>query len=52
MSGSFFFCNIDYDRQLAIVAEITENGHRRIIGVGRLLVDVEKNFGEFGLARP
>lgn len=43
------FCNIDYNRQLAIVAEITENGHRKIIGVGRLYVDVEKNSGEFGL---
>ena len=30
------FCNIDYDRDMAIVAEIKENGKRKIIGVGRL----------------
>jgi acetyltransferase len=43
------FCNIDYDRQLAIVAEITENGRRKIIGVARLFGNPEKNSGEFAL---
>jgi acetyltransferase len=43
------FCDTDYDRHLAIVAEITENGQKRIIGVGSLYVDPEKNSGEFAL---
>ncbi|HEY3277139.1 MAG TPA: bifunctional acetate--CoA ligase family protein/GNAT family N-acetyltransferase [Syntrophorhabdaceae bacterium] len=43
------FCNIDYDRQLALVAEITENGRRKIIGVARLFADLDKKSGEFAL---
>jgi len=36
------FTNIDYERELAIVAELTEvGGHKRIIGVGRLLGEPE-----------
>ena len=31
------FCNIDYDRHMAIVAEVKEKGKRRIIGVARLI---------------
>ncbi|OPY90551.1 MAG: Succinyl-CoA ligase (ADP-forming) subunit beta [Syntrophus sp. PtaU1.Bin208] len=42
-------CDTDYDRHLAIVAEISENGRRRIIAVGSLHVDAEKNTGEFAL---
>jgi len=42
-------CDTDYDRHLAIVAEISENVRRRIIGVGTLHVDTEKNVGEFAL---
>jgi len=44
-----FMCDTDYDRHLAIVAEISEKGQRRIIGVGTLHVDPEKNLGEFAL---
>jgi acetyltransferase len=43
------FCDTDYDRHLAIVAEIMEKEKRRIIGVGTLHVDPEKNSGEFAL---
>jgi len=42
-------CDTDYDRHLAIAAELSENGRRRIIGVGTLQVDPEKNSGEFAL---
>lgn len=42
-------CDTDYDRHLAIVAEISEGGRRRIIGVGSLHVDPESNSGEFAL---
>jgi len=42
-------CDTDYDRRLAIQAIIEENGQRRVIGVGTLFVDSEKNSGEFAL---
>jgi len=41
------FTNIDYERELAIVAELTEGKRKRIIGVGRLLGDPEGGSGEF-----
>jgi acetyltransferase len=43
------FCNIDYDRHVAIVAEITENGKRKIIGVGRLIMEPDFPSGEFAI---
>ena len=43
------FCNIDYDRHMAIVAEITENGKRKIIGVGRLVMEPDLKSGEFAI---
>ncbi len=32
------YTNIDYRREMAIIAELTEDGERRMIGVGRLIV--------------
>lgn len=32
-------CYIDYDRELAIVAETVEDGRRKLLGVGRLVAD-------------
>jgi len=32
------YCNIDYDRELGIVAEIEENGKKRLIGVIRIIL--------------
>lgn len=43
------FCNIDYDREIAIVAEITEGGRRREIGVGRLIAEPDRRRGEFAV---
>ncbi len=33
------FCFIDYDREIAIVAEYEEDGEKKLIGVGRLISD-------------
>lgn len=33
------FCYIDYDREVAIVAEINEDGKRKLLGIGRLIAD-------------
>ena len=43
------FCNIDYDREMAIVAELRENGQRLIIGIGRLIVEPDGKKGEFAV---
>jgi len=41
------FTNIDYEREIAIVAELADASGKRILGVGRLMVDPEGNTGEF-----
>jgi len=33
------YCNVDYDREIAIVAEIVENGKKKILGVSRVSID-------------
>jgi acetyltransferase len=43
------YCNIDYDREMAIVAEIRENEKRKLIGIGRLIIDREFKSGEFAV---
>lgn len=44
------FCNIDYDREMAIIAEYTDsNGKRRNVGVGRLIMDPNRRRGEFAV---
>ncbi|MDW8022612.1 MAG: bifunctional acetate--CoA ligase family protein/GNAT family N-acetyltransferase [Nitrososphaerota archaeon] len=40
------YCNIDYDREIAIVAELTENGKRKIIGTARVSLDPDGKSGE------
>jgi acetyltransferase len=40
------YCNIDYDRELGIVAELTEEGRRRILGVVRLSIEPNGKTGE------
>ncbi|HVP81079.1 MAG TPA: bifunctional acetate--CoA ligase family protein/GNAT family N-acetyltransferase [Thermodesulfobacteriota bacterium] len=42
-------CNIDYDREIAMVAEVRENGSKKIIGVTGLMVDPDLRSGEFGV---
>jgi acetyltransferase len=44
-----FFCNVDYDRHMAIAAEIIENGKRKIIAVGRLVMEPGFKSGELAI---
>ena len=41
------FTNIDYEREIAVIAELTKGKKKRIIGVGRLLGYPESGPGEF-----
>ena len=43
------YCFIDYDRELAIVAEVEEQGRRRLIGIGRLVADVDHQAAEYAV---
>ncbi|QDT02158.1 Succinyl-CoA ligase [ADP-forming] subunit alpha [Rubripirellula lacrimiformis] len=43
------FCFIDYDREIAIVAETQVDGERRLIGVGRLVADVDHRDAEYAV---
>lgn len=40
------YCNIDYDREIAIVPVIKENCTEKILGVGRLVIEPDGNTGE------
>ena len=40
------YCNIDYDREIGIVAEMEEEGRRRILGVVRLIIEPDGKNGE------
>ncbi len=40
------YCNIDYDREIAIVAEMSEDGQRKILGVVRVPIEPDKKTGE------
>ncbi len=43
------YCYIDYDREIAIVAEIVENGVRKLVGVGRLIADPDHETVEYAI---
>jgi len=43
------FCNIDYDREMAIIAEYISNSKRRNVGVGRLMIEPSAETGEFAV---
>ncbi len=43
------YCNIDYDRETAIVAEVQEQGIRRMIGVARMISEPGTEKAEFAL---
>jgi len=43
------FCNIDYDREMAFIAETREGDRRAEIGVGRLIMEPNKKRGEFAV---
>nr|QNO46876.1 hypothetical protein FCLCBJCN_00001 [Methanosarcinales archaeon ANME-2c ERB4] len=44
------FCNIDYDREIAIAAFVKEDGEARMVGVGRLITEPAEETAEFGEA--
>ncbi|HLA84251.1 MAG TPA: bifunctional acetate--CoA ligase family protein/GNAT family N-acetyltransferase [Thermoguttaceae bacterium] len=43
------YCFIDYDREIGIVAEVEENGERKLIGVGRLVSDMNHETAEYAI---
>jgi acetyltransferase len=43
------FCNIDYDREMAFIAEAHEGDRRIEIGVSRLILEANKKRGEFAV---
>ena len=43
------YCYIDYDREMAIVAELEEDGERRIAGIGRLVGEPNHESAEFAI---
>ena len=42
-------CHIDYDREMAIVAEIRTDQKKRLIGIGTLAIDTNGGTGEFAI---
>jgi acetyltransferase len=43
------YCYIDYDREIAIVAEIQEEGKKKLAGVGRLIADPDFETVEYAI---
>ena len=43
------FCNIDYDREMAIIAEYGSDVKKRNVGVGRLIIEPGGEKGEFAI---
>ena len=43
------YCFIDYDREMAIVAELQNRGERELIGVGRLVADPDHESAEYAI---
>ena len=43
------YCFIDYDREMGIVAEVEEEGERKLIGVGRLVADADHETAEYAV---
>lgn len=43
------FTNVDYRREMAIIGELEEDDERKMLGVGRLIMDPDENTGEFAV---
>jgi len=43
------YTQIDYDREIAIIAEVTENGKKMMAGVARLIADQYNETAEFAI---
>jgi acetyltransferase len=43
------YCNLDYDREVALVAELQDGADSKIIGVVRLILEADCKTGEFAI---
>jgi acetyltransferase len=43
------YCYIDYDREIAIVAEVNDGGTRKLAGIGRLIADPDHETVEYAI---
>jgi len=43
------YCYIDYDREMAIVADLQDGNKRRILGIGRLTADPTRTVAEYAV---
>jgi acetyltransferase len=43
------YCFIDYDREMAVVAEQSENGKKKLLGVGRMVADPDHITAEYAI---
>ncbi len=43
------YCYLDYERELALVAEVQEEGQRKLVGVGRLMADPGRESAEYAV---
>jgi acetyltransferase len=43
------YCFIDYDREMAIVAEYSEDGKKKLLGVGRMVADPDHVTAEYAI---
>jgi len=43
------FCYVDYDREIALVAEVEQEGRRMLVGVGRLVADPDHETAEYAV---
>ena len=43
------YCFVDYDREIAIVAEVEESKTKALVGVGRLVADVDHAIAEYAV---
>ena len=43
------FCFIDYDRELGMVAEVEEDGQRKLVAVGHLVADMDHDTAEYAV---
>jgi acetyltransferase len=46
------YCFIDYDREIAIVAETIQDGKKKLIGVGRMVADADHETVEYAILVP
>ena len=44
------YCHIDYSREIAIAVEMIEGNKKKIVGVGRIIIEHERDIAEFAIA--